>query len=354
MNRPIDLRSDTVTQPTPAMRQAMGRAVVGDDVFGEDPTVRELEALAAGTLGRAAALFVPSGTMGNLLAVMVHCAGGGEALVGDRCHIRVSEAGGSARLAGAPTWPLATDDLGRFDPAEVAASIHRGNFHLATTRLLCLENTHNFCGGTCLTPADIAAIVRPAREKGLALHLDGARIFNAAAALGVPAKKLAAPFDSVMFCLSKGLCAPVGSMLCGSKAFIAEARVVRKMLGGGMRQAGVLAACGLIAIKEMTRRLDEDHANARVLAENLAELPGVTVDMASVQTNMVILDYRGPGGRGIDWLQGALAKRGVLALCRPPIGPLRPMLRLVTHHDVSRADALRAIRVFRRILKAKG
>jgi threonine aldolase len=334
------------------MRRAMARAAVGDDVFGEDPTVRRLEELAAATLGKEAALFVPSGTMGNLLAVMTHCSGGGEALLGDRCHIRVSEAGGYARLAGAPAWPLATDRLGRLSPGEIAQSIHGGNVHLATTRLLCLENTHNFCGGTCLSPEDTAAIVGPARRRHLALHLDGARIFNAAAALGIPAAKLAAPFDSVMFCLSKGLCAPAGSMLCGAKDFVAEARALRKMLGGGMRQAGVLAACGLIAIQEMTRRLHEDHANARLLAKGLAELPGVEIDMETVQTNMVILDYRGSRGRGVDWLQRALAARGVLALCRPPIGPLPPMLRLVTNRDVSRADACRAIRIARGILRS--
>jgi len=347
----IDLRSDTVTRPTPAMRRAMSRAAVGDDVFGEDPTVRRLEALAAEKVGKEAALFVPSGTMGNLLAVMVHGAGGGEALLGDRCHIRVSEAGGFARVAGSPAWPLATDRFGRLDPGEIAQAIHGGNVHLANTRLLCLENTHNFCGGTCLAPEDTAAIIRPARERGLAVHLDGARIFNAATALGVSPQRLAAPFDSVMFCLSKGLCAPAGSLLCGSKALVAEARALRKMLGGGMRQIGVLAACGIIALTEMTKRLAEDHANARELAENLAELPGIAIDMATVQTNMVILDYRGPGGRGLRWLQGALAKRGVLALCRPPIGPLRPMLRLVTHRDVGRRDVLRALGIARAVIK---
>jgi threonine aldolase len=343
----IDLRSDTVTQPTPAMRRAMGRAEVGDDVFGEDPTVRRLEELAAERLGKAAALFVASGTMGNLLAVLVQ-AERGEILLGDSCHIRLNECGGHARVAGSPAWPLATDRFGRLSPADVGGSIHGENIHHARTRLLCLENTHNFCGGTCLTAAETEAMVRPARKAGLKAHLDGARIFNAAAALGTTAAKLAAPFDSVMFCLSKGLCAPVGSMLCGSKEFIAEARARRKMLGGGLRQAGVLAACGIIAITEMTKRLAEDHANARRLAENLAGLSGVFVDMETVQTNMVMLSYRGPRARDAHWLQGELARRGVLALVLPMGG--EPRIRLVTHHDVSRRDVDRAIAAAGRIL----
>jgi threonine aldolase len=350
MTAPVDLRSDTVTRPTPAMRRAMADCPVGDDVFGEDPTVRRLEELAAERVGKAAALFVPSGTMGNLLAVMVHCSGGFGFLAGDASHVRVSEAGGYARLAGAPLWPLATDRLGGFDPAEVARSIHAGNPHLATSRLLCIENTHNFCGGVALEPERVAGIVAPARERGLALHLDGARVFNAATALGVPARELAAPFDSVMFCLSKGLCAPVGSVLCGCGEFVAEARARRKMLGGGMRQAGVLAACGLISLGEMVERLAEDHANARFLAGELAGLPGVGIDMQTVQTNMVVLDYRGAGGRGVAWLRGALAERGVLALARPAVGSLPEMLRLVLHNDVSRADCARAVRVFREVL----
>jgi len=343
----IDLRSDTVTKPTAAMRRAMARAPVGDDVFGEDPTVRELEELAAGAMGKAAALLVPSGTMGNLLAVMTH-AEGREVLLGDLSHIHLNEAGGAARVAGSPTAQLATDRLGRLAPAAVAAAIHGGNIHHPTTRLLCLENTHNFCGGTCLTAAECEAIVRPARKAGLRLHLDGARVWNAATALGVPAAKLAAPFDSVMFCLSKGLCAPVGSMLCGSKAFVAEARARRKMLGGGMRQAGVLAACGSISIREMTRRLGEDHANARRLAENLAELPGVKVDMDTVQTNMVIFGYSGPRGRDGRWLQRELAARGVLSLVLPMGG--EPRIRLVTHRDVPRRDADRAAAVIGKVL----
>ena len=342
-----DLRSDTVTKPTPAMRRAMSRAAVGDDVFGEDPTVRELEELAAGTLGQEAALFVPSGTMGNLLAVMVH-AEDGEVLFGDSSHIRLNEAGGHARVAGSPGWPLATDRFGRFSPDEVAGSVHGGNIHNARTRLLCLENTHNFCGGTVVSAKDTEAIVRPARKAGLKLHLDGARIFNAAAALAVPARKLAAPFDSVMFCLSKGLCAPVGSMLCGSREFVAEARAQRKLIGGAMRQAGVLAACGIIAIREMAGRLGEDHANARELAECLAELPGVRLDMDTVQTNMVIFGYSGPRGRDARWLQRELESRGVRALVLPVGG--EPRIRLVTHHDVGRADCRRSVGILRRLL----
>jgi len=351
VNRPIDLRSDTVTRPTPAMRKAMAECEVGDDVLGDDPTVKRLEALAAEKLGKGAALFVPSGCMGNLLAVMVHTGRRGAALVGDACHIWVSEAGAYALVGGVPARPLPTDRTGRLDPRDVATWAVK-DLHLGQTRLLCLENTHNFCGGTALAPEDVERIIAPAREKGLALHLDGARIFNAATALGVSPEKLCAPFDSVMFCLSKGLCSPVGSVLAGSADFTAEARRVRKLLGGGMRQSGVLAACGIISLNEMTARLDEDHANARFLAEGLAGLPGIEVDMETVQTNMVILDYSGPGGRDVHWLKLALAERGVLALVRPPVGRLGPMLRLVLHNDVSRADCERAVGVFGDAVKA--
>ena len=346
MKRLIDLRSDTVTRPTPAMRRAMSRAEVGDDVFGEDPTVRRLEELAAETLGQAAALFVPSGCMGNLLAVIVHTGRRSAALVGDSSHIWLSEAGAYALVGGVPARPLATDRLGRLYPGDVARAAAT-DLHLGRAGLLCLENTHNFCGGTALRPADVEKIIAPARQRGLRLHLDGARIFNAATALGVSAKKLAAPFDSVMFCLSKGLCAPVGSLLCGSEAFVAEARATRKLLGGGMRQAGVLAACGIIAITEMAKRLGEDHVNARWLAERLAELPGLDVDRETVQTNMVMVGCRGAKGRNANWLRQALAARGVLALVMPTA---EPRLRLVTHHDVTRADCERAARIFREVV----
>ena len=344
----VDLRSDTVTRPTPAMRKAMAECEVGDDVLGDDPTVNRLQDMAAERLGKQAALFVPSGCMGNLIAVMVHCGARGKALVGEASHIMVSEAGAVSILGGVPLWPLATDPRGRLAPGDVTR-FASDDLHLGRTRLLCLENTHNFCGGTVLTPSDVEAILAPAREKGLKLHLDGARIFNAAVALGLPASELAAPFDSIMFCLSKGLSSPVGSILAGPADFIAEARRVRKILGGGMRQAGVLAACGIISLSEMIERLAEDHANARAMAKQLCELPGITIDPDSVQTNMVILDYRGEK-RDIRWLREALVERGVLALVRPPVGALDVRLRLVFHKDVSRADCQRAAGVFREVL----
>ncbi len=347
----IDLRSDTVTRPTPAMRKAMAECEVGDDVLGDDPTVKRLEELAAAKLGKAAALLVPSGSMANLLAVMVHTGRRGAALVGDACHIWVSEAGAYALVGGIPARPLPTDRAGRLSPRDVATWTV-DDLHLGRTRLLCLENTHNFCGGTVLSPEDVEKIIAPAREKRLALHLDGARIFNAATALEIDAVRLAAPFDSVMFCLSKGLCSPVGSVLVGPADFIDEARRLRKLLGGGMRQAGVLAACGIISLTEMTARLGEDHANARFLAERLAELPGIEVDMDSVQTNMVLLDHSGPGGRDVQWLKGALAERGVLALVRPPVGALSAMLRLVLHNDLDRADCERAVGIFGAVVEA--
>jgi len=345
----VDLRSDTVTRPTPAMRRAMAECQVGDDVLGDDPTVRRLEEVAAERLGKEAAIFVPSGCMGNLIAVMLHTGRRRAALVGDASHIWVSEAGAYALIGGVPARPLGTDRLGRPDPAEVASAITT-DLHRGTTRLLCLENTHNFCGGTVLSPQDVAAIAAPARERGLALHLDGARIFNAAVALGAGAAELAAPFDSVMFCLSKGLCSPVGSLLCGPAAFVAEARVLRKLLGGGMRQSGVLAACGLVSLAEMTERLAEDHANARLLAEGLSRLPGVEIDLDTVQTNIVMLDYRGARGRGVSWLRERLAENEVRALTRPPAGLLGPRLRLVTHNDVGRADCERALEVARQAI----
>jgi threonine aldolase len=348
MSGTVDLRSDTVTRPTPAMRRAMAECAVGDDVLGDDPTVKQLEELAAGMLGKEAALLVPSGCMANLIAVIVHTGRQSAALVGDSSHIWVSEAGSHALVGGLPARPLPTDRRGRLSPADVERWAV-DDLHLGRAGLLCLENTHNFCGGTVLGPDELGEITAPARERRLALHLDGARIFNAAVALGVDARRLADPFDSVMFCLSKGLCSPVGSVLCGTGGFVAEARRVRKLLGGGMRQAGVLAACGLVSLGEMTGRLAEDHGNARFLAENLVDLPGVDLDVESVQTNMVVLGYGGGGGRDLGWLKAELARRGVLALARPAVGALDAGLRLVLHNDVSRDDCERALAVFREV-----
>ncbi|QIA27156.1 aminotransferase class I/II-fold pyridoxal phosphate-dependent enzyme [Thermaerobacter sp. PB12/4term] len=339
----IDFRSDTVTQPTPAMRRAMAQAEVGDDVYGEDPTVRRLEEVAAERLGKAAGLFFPSGTMANQAAVLAHTRRGDEVLLEEESHIYYYEVGGVALLAGCQVRPLPSR-RGVLDPAVVEATIRPANIHFPPPRLLCLENTHNRWGGTVMTAEETAAVAEVAHRHGLKVHLDGARIFNAAVALGVPADRLAAPADSVMFSLSKGLGCPVGSVLVGDREFIAEARRYRKALGGGMRQAGILAAAGLVALDEMIDRLAEDHALARRLAEGLASLPGVRVDMETVQTNMVMADVSGTG-RTAYQLAGELAAAGVKVNA---VDAHR--LRWVTHKDVGPADADRALAIFHRIL----
>ena len=322
--RPIDLRSDTVTQPTPAMRDAMARADVGDDVYGEDPTINLLEAQAASRLGKAAALFVPSGSMANLVAVMTHCVAGEEVLLGDQAHIGRIEASSMARVAGVLLTLLPNDPQGGIDPGQVRAAVRPQDLHQPRTRLLALENTHNFCGGTVLSLERTDALAAAAHESGLRTHLDGARIFNAEIVIGVPVADLAANMDTVCFCLSKGLSAPVGSLLCGSEAFMARARRVRKMLGGAMRQAGVLAAAGLVALDTMVDRLRDDHANAQRLATGL-EQQGLAVYAAAVETNIVMLAV--PDAP--SWAR-RLAAEGVLITV---LGPRRA--RMVTHADVT-------------------
>jgi threonine aldolase len=286
----IDLRSDTVTWPTPAMREAMFNAPVGDDVYGEDPTVKALEAEAAAMLGKEAGLFVASGNMGNLVALLTHCGRGEEIIVGRQAHIVRYEAGGSAAVGGIHSQQLEVQPDGTLPLEAIAEAIRVENDHFPRSRLICLENTQGTIGGIPVSTAYTAQVSELAHAHGLKLHIDGARFFNAATALGVPVKELAAPADSVTFCLSKGLCAPVGSVLVGSAAFIQEARRSRKVIGGGMRQAGILAAAGLIALREMTLRLGEDHANARALAAGLAQIPCVQIDLSRVQTNMVFFD----------------------------------------------------------------
>ncbi len=325
MTRSIDLRSDTVTLPTPEMFRAMVTAELGDDVYGEDPTVRRLEELAAALVGKEAALFVPTGTMGNQVAVMTHARRGEEVIVDVGSHIYQAEVAGLAVLAGVQARPLSSR-LGRLDPADVEAAIRPDDVHYPRTGLLCLENTHNGAGGTVTPVEGVRQLAEVAHRQGIPVHLDGARLFNAAVALGVPAAQIAAPVDSVMFCLSKGLCAPVGSLLAGSAAFVTEARRNRKLMGGGMRQAGVLAAAGIVALQSMVDRLTDDHANARVLAEGLAALPGLYVDLETVQTNMV---YAGTESGAADAVVAALAAAGVLI---NPVGPSR--VRFVTHKDV--------------------
>jgi threonine aldolase len=283
----VDLRSDTVTHPTPTMRQAMATADVGDDVLGEDPTINRLQTLAAQKMGKEAGLFVPSGTMGNLAAVLAHCGRGDEAVMGNLGHTFLFEAGGISALGGVFVHTLPNQPDGTLRMEELRSAVRPDDIHHPVSKLVILENTHNRCGGVVLPVEYTRAVADFAHENGMKLHLDGARIFNAAAALGVAASDLAGPADSVTFCLSKGLCAPVGSVLCGSADFIHAARRIRKQLGGGMRQAGILAAAGIVAVEEMTERLVEDHQRARRLAEGLKAIPGIRLDMGMPQTNMV-------------------------------------------------------------------
>ncbi len=290
----VDLRSDTVTRPTAAMRRAMAEAEVGDDVFGEDPTVNRLEEQAAVRLGKEAAVFVPSGTMGNLAAVLSHCRRGDEMILGELSHTYLLEAGGAAALGGVHPRPLANLPDGSLDLEQVASAVRLDDDHFPVSRLICIENTHNRCGGVALGVDYLDLLGALAGRHGLLLHMDGARIFNAAAATGSSAADLARAADSVTFCLSKGLCAPVGSVLCGREAFIRQARRARKQLGGGMRQAGVLAAAGLVALETMTDRLTEDHARARVLAEGLREIEGLHLETDPPATNMVFFELHPP------------------------------------------------------------
>ena len=336
----IDLRSDTVTHPTPAMREAMYRAEVGDDVFGEDPTVNRLEEMAAERLGKEAALFVVSGTMGNLVALLTHCGRGDEVIVGNRSHTYLFEQGGMAALGGITPWPILNQPDGTLRLEDIEGAIRGDNVHFPRTRLVCLENTHNMCNGTSLTVEYTAQVARLAHSRGLRVHLDGARVFNAAAALGVDARDVVREVDSVMFCLSKGLCAPVGSLLCGSATFIAEARRARKIVGGGMRQAGVLAAAGIVALDQIADRVGEDHLRARRLAEGLAEIPGVEV--APVTSNILYFWLTDEVSKTQEEVVDALAKQGVRLL-----GRLDGRFRAVTHYWISDEDIETAIEAMR-------
>lgn len=341
----VDLRSDTVTQPTPAMRQAMANAEVGDDVYGEDPTINRLQERAAQMLGKEAALFVASGTMGNLSAILAHCGRGDEVIVGDKSHTFLYEAGGISALGGVHSYQVPNLPDGTLDLAAVREAVRSDDVHYPRSRLICLENTHNRCGGVALSVEYTRQVRALADEFGLRLHLDGARLFNAAVALGVSARDLAAPADSVSICLSKGLCAPVGSLVLGSGEFIETARRIRKQLGGGMRQAGVLAAAGLIALEEMTQRLGEDHARARRLAQGLAALPGVSLYLGEPQTNMVFLALE--EGLPLNAAQVAerLAQKGI------KVGVVGPRhFRLVTHYWVDDLAVERTLQAFATVL----
>jgi threonine aldolase len=342
----IDLRSDTVTQPTPAMRAAMAAAEVGDDVFGDDPTVLRLQEKAAALTGHEAALFVASGTMGNLVALLTHCRRGDEVILGNQSHIFLNEAGGLAALVGAQAFPIPNQPDGTLRLADIEAAIRMDDPHHPRTRLVCLENTQNLCGAVALTPEYTRQIADVAHSRGLQLHIDGARLFNAAVAQNVPASALAAPADSVMFCLSKGLGAPIGSMLCGSKAFIAEAVRARKLVGGGMRQVGVLAAAGLISLDSMIERLEDDHANARHLLNGLSALPGIEVDPAS-HTNMVYFRLAPSVALSEDALIEFMRARGIVL-----VGSDAGRFRLVTHCWIDADDVEKVASAFRAALRA--
>src|SRR5512138_697873 len=341
----IDLRSDTVTRPTLEMRAAMAEAEVGDDVYRDDPTVNRLEELAAETLGKEAALFVPSGTMGNLLALLVHCQRGDEVIIGSKSHIYLNEAGGMSALGGIQPCPVLNQLDGTLALDDILASIRTEDVHHPITRLVCLENTQNICGGVPLPLEYTRQVGKLAHSNDLSLHIDGARIFNAAVAQNITARELVEPADSVMFCLSKGLAAPIGSMLVGTGKFIARARHLRKMLGGGMRQVGVLAAAGIISLEKMTKRLGEDHARARKLADGLRQLDGLVLDSGSPYTNMVYLNLAENVPVDAGQIMQRMKKQGVLV---DPENPRR--FRLVTHYWIDDDAVAEAVAAFAEVL----
>src|SRR5438067_8635490 len=347
LQKMIDLRSDTVTKPTPAMRRAMAEAEVGDDVYGEDPTVNRLQERAAEIFEKEAALFVPTGSMGNQTAVKLHTRPGQEVIIEERGHIFNFEMATMSAFSGVLARPVKSNDSsGILTWDEIAGALHSNSaYYVAPTGLIAIENSHNLAGGSVMTRERTEDICTRAHERKLPVHLDGARIFNAATALNESVAALARPADSVMFCLSKALGAPVGSMLLGGREFIAEARRWRKLLGGGMRQAGVLAAAGLVALEETLPRLAEDHANARRLAEGLAELPGVLIDPEKVQTNIVIFDVSGTELAADEICARLRDAHGVLA------SGFGDSIRMVTHYDVSREDIERALGALRQVVK---
>ncbi|MCS7190982.1 MAG: low-specificity L-threonine aldolase [Fimbriimonadales bacterium] len=341
----IDLRSDTVTKPTPSMRRAMAEAEVGDDVLGDDPTVQRLEEVAAQRVGKEAGLFVPSGVMANLVSLMTLTGRNEEVILGDQAHLYTAEVGGLGIFGNVFLHVLPNLPDGTI-PLERLRSAIRNAVYTPKTRVISLENTHNRCSGAVLPMDYIQQVAALAQERSVYLHLDGARIFNASIALGVDAAAIAQPFEVVNFCFSKGLGAPVGSIVCGSKAFIQEARRTRRMLGGGMRQAGVLAAAALVALSEMVDRLAEDHAHARLLAEGLANIEGIQIDPARVQTNIVIFEVDPATGWTSETLLQALKERGVL------LSLSGTRLRAVTHYGITRADVERALATIQALLRA--
>ena len=327
--RVIDFRSDTVTHPTPEMRRAMAEAELGDDVHRDDPTAIRLEEMAADRLGKEAAMFVASGTMGNLVSVLAHAQRGDEIILGDKAHIFRSEAGGASALGGVAYHTLPNDSRGMLDPDDVRAAIRPPNVHFARTAVVALENTHNACGGAVLSPEDTKLIADVAHSHDVPLHIDGARIFNASVYLETPVAELAKDADSISFCLSKGLSCPIGSVICGSNEFIDRARFWRKMVGGGMRQLGIIAAAGIVALESMVERLAEDHANARKLAQGLAKIPGVSIDPDALPTNLVFFEVtQGDPGK----LSRKLNEHGIKG------GSPQRRWRFVSHYGITSDD----------------
>ena len=344
----IDLRSDTVTLPTEKMRKAMAEAELGDDVYGEDPTVNRLQELAAEKMGKEAGLFIPSGTMGNMIAVLVHCGRGDEAIMGHCGHTFVYESGGISALGGVHPYTIPNQSDGTMRMDDLRHAIRADNIHFPKSKLLILENTQNTCGGMAISREHMLEAAETVREFGLSIHLDGARIFNAVVDLGMPASQLVEMVDSVTFCLSKGLCAPVGSVLCGSRAFIKHAIRLRKQLGGGMRQAGVLAAAGIVALEEMVDRLAEDHARAQALAEGLSNIAGIRLDKDSPHTNMVYIELDTSLGLSSNVFAERLKNQGVLAGITGP-----RHFRLVTHYWIREEDTPVILKAFQNAVKAE-
>ena len=343
MHNVSDFRSDTVTLPTPEMREAMAKAELGDDVLGTEPTVNKLEAMTAELLGKEAALFVPSGTMGNQIAIALHCNPGDELICEFGAHTYNNESGALARLAQAQVRPV-HGRMGVMDSAEVESLIRPNNIHNPRTALITVENTHNAAGGTIIPHDNVLALGDIAKRRGLKYHLDGARIWNAHVATGMSLKEMCAPFDTISVCLSKGLASPVGSMMAGSREDVERGRYMRKQLGGGMRQSGLLAACGIVSITKMIDRLKDDHANARALAEGLKALKPIRVDLETVHTNIVYFDVPGRESEFDVWLE-RLREKQALALY------LGTRWRMVTHNDVDTDDVQRALTAWKEVLE---
>jgi threonine aldolase len=342
----IDLRSDTVSHPTPEMREAMAKAEVGDDVFGDDPTVNRLQELAAARMGKEAGLFVASGTMGNLIAVLAHCQRGDEAIMGTLAHTFVFEQGGVSALGGVFPHTISNQPDGTLRLEDIASAVRGEDVHFPVSRLVILENTQNRCGGVALTAEYTRQVSDLAKKHNLQFHMDGARIFNAAAVQGVDVLEFSRPVDTITFCLSKGLCAPVGSVLCGTRDFIYKARRLRKQLGGGMRQVGVLAAAGIIALEKMTLRLAEDHTHARQLAEGLANIPGLELDFGMPATNMVFASLKPTVRQNAREIAALLVKDGIR------VGVVAERrFRLVTHYWITDETVTKTLSAFARVLK---